>query len=232
MRLARFESQVALVTGASGGIGGAISEALVAEGAEVHALSRKRKQSDRLTWHEVDLSDDRATEAAANQIASTIDELDILVHAAGDFAMGTVAHSPIKDLDRMWRINMRAPWVLTKALSRALSARHGSVVFLNSSIWNNARGGTGAYSASKYALKAFADALRDELNPVGVRVLSVFPGRTASAMQQGIFAEENRAYNPDLLLQPDDISQIVLQSLSSANTAEVTDIHVRPAKKF
>lgn len=215
MKEKRFKSQVALISGASGGIGGAIAAALAAEGAEVHALSRTAQENDRYIWHLTDLADDDAMEMTARRVAKLLDRLDIVVHAAGDYATGAIADAPVADLDRLWRTNVRAPYVLTQALVPALAAREGSVVFINSSIWANARSGTGAYATSKYALKAIADALRDELNPAGVRVLSVFPGRTASAMQESIFAYEGRSYDPDTLLQPNDIASLVLQSLSA-----------------
>jgi NAD(P)-dependent dehydrogenase (short-subunit alcohol dehydrogenase family) len=118
----------------------------------------------------------------SGQSGHEIGGLDALVHAAGVHATRVVADAPLADLDRLWSVNARAPWTLTRTLLPALAARQGSVVFINSSIWSNARGGLGGYAASKYALKAMADALREEVNSQGVRVPSVFPGRTATSM--------------------------------------------------
>jgi NADP-dependent 3-hydroxy acid dehydrogenase YdfG len=89
----------------------------------------------------------------------------------------------------------------------------------------------GFYSASKHALKAFADTLRAEANPAGVRVLSVYPGRTATPMQESIFAAEGRSYDPSRLLQPEDVAEMVLAALCLPRTAEVTDLHIRPLQK-
>ena len=87
------------------------------------------------------------------------------------------------------------------------------------------------YSASKHALRAFTDSLRAEVNPSGVRVLSVYPGRTATPMQESIFAAEGRSYDPSRLLQPADVAEMVLAALCLPRTAEVTDLHIRPLQK-
>ncbi len=121
-----------------------------------------------------------------------------------------MAATPIADLDRQYQVNFRAPYLLTRGLLPALTRAKGQIVFLNSSVFLNARGGATGYAASKYALKAFADALRAEVNPDGLRVLSVFPGRTASRMQAEVHAAEGARYDPSRLLQPEDVAAAVL----------------------
>jgi NADP-dependent 3-hydroxy acid dehydrogenase YdfG len=76
-----------------------------------------------------------------------------------------------------------------------------------------------------------ADSLRDEVNPDGVRVLSIFAGRTATPMQETVHHLENKAYDSRLLLQPEDIASVVINALALPRTAEVTDIHIRPLVK-
>jgi NADP-dependent 3-hydroxy acid dehydrogenase YdfG len=102
------------------------------------------------------------------------------------------------------------------------------VVFINSSAGPAPRAGIAAYAASKAALKALAESLRAEVNPGGVRVLSVFPGRTATAMQEEVHRLEGKAYEPERLLQPADVAAAVVNALCLPRTAEVTDINVRP----
>ena len=128
-------------------------------------------------------------------------------------------------------MNARAPYLLTQALLPRLVARQGQVVVLNSSIWGNAHAGTAAYAGSKYALKAFTDALRAEVNPAGLRVLSVYPGRTATPMQAAVHRAEARRYDPEALLQPEDVAATILAALALPRTAELTDLHIRPARK-
>ena len=170
-------------------------------------------------------------ERAAAALAAELTELDVLVHAAGDYAEGTVAAGALADLDRAWRVNLRAPWVLTRALLPALVRREGWVVFVNSSVWGAARGGLGGYAASKYGLKAMADALRAEVNGEGVRVLSVFPGgRRAGCRRRSTGARAGRI-GRRLLMQPADVAQAVLGALALPRTAEMTDLYIRPARK-
>jgi NADP-dependent 3-hydroxy acid dehydrogenase YdfG len=105
------------------------------------------------------------------------------------------------------------------------------VVFINSSDGLSARGQVGPYSATKHALKALADSFREEVNTEGLRVLSVYLGRTASPMQERIHAAEGKAYHPEYLVQPSDVGTMVLNALCLPRTAEVTDISIRPLRK-
>ena len=81
---------------------------------------------------------------------------------------------------------------------------------------------------TKSALRVMADTLRQEVNSSGVRVLSVFPGRTNTEMQREIFAAEERPWRPKSLLQAEDVAELVLYSVSLPATAELTDLHIRP----
>ena len=130
-------------------------------------------------------------------------------------------------------VNTRAPFLLTKLLLPAIKKRKGQIVFVNSSIaQQKARANLSIYAGSKYALRAMADSLREENNASGVRVLSVYPGRTATAMQEDIFKFENREYRKSDLLQPEDVAQSVLDALALPRTAEITDIFIRPLKNI
>ena len=229
----------AVISGASGDVGGAIAEALAGAGARVILGGRDGSRlaaraatlrSRGLAAVELagDLADDAALRAFA-AAATAAGPVDLLVHAMGAFADGAVAEPGATDvLDRLYRVNARAPWLLTHLLLPDLRARGGQVVFLNSGVGLRARAGVGAYAASKHALRALADALRDEVNRDGVRVISVFLGRTASAMQRQVRASEGRPYEPERLIQPADVAAAVLSALALPRTAEVTDIHLRP----
>jgi NADP-dependent 3-hydroxy acid dehydrogenase YdfG len=104
-------------------------------------------------------------------------------------------------------------------------------VFVNSTVGLEARAGVGQYASTQHALRAVADALRAEVNHDGVRVLTVYLGRTASERQARIFQMEGRDYVPESLMQPDDVAQMVMAALSLPSTAEVTEIRMRPAVK-
>ena len=85
------------------------------------------------------------------------------------------------------------------------------------------------YAATKHALKGVADSLRDEVNRDGVRVLSVFLGRTATSMQESVHRMEGKSYDPSRFIQPDDVAALVLNALCSPPTVELTNVHLRPA---
>jgi NADP-dependent 3-hydroxy acid dehydrogenase YdfG len=155
----------------------------------------------------------------------------VLVHSAGVISLGTVESAPVEDLDRHYQINVRAPYLLTQALLPLLRSHQGQIVFVNSSAAVSARAKVSQYAATKAALKALADSLRDEVNPDGIRVLSVFPGRTASPMQQAVHEMLDESYRPERLLQPEDVAAAVVSALRMPRSAEVTEINVRPLAK-
>lgn len=226
----RFAGRRAIVTGASSGIGAAIASGLAAEGAAVTAVARAPgPAAPGLAWAALDLASDAAIGDFVQAQAGGA--LDLLVLAAGLLEGGGVAETPIAHLDRQLQVNLRAPWLLVQGLLPALRRGEGQVVLVNSSVWLNAKAGGAGYAASKYALRAFADALRAEVNPDGIRVVSVYPGRTASRMQEALHAAEGAPYRPERLLQPQDVAASLLAALALPRTAEITDLHIRPARK-
>jgi len=145
--------------------------------------------------------------------------------------MSPIEKASASDFDELYRLNVRAPYLLTQALIPMLRAQKGQVVFLNSTVGLRSKARIAQYAATKHALKAVADSLREELNEAGVRVLSVFLGSTATPMQERIHKIEGRIFRPELLCQPSDVASIVISSLLLPKTAEVTDIIIRPMKK-
>lgn len=228
-----LRGQTALITGASGGIGTAVAEALAAEGVRLILVGRDVNRLNDLATRmgaeivQADLTDD--TQLLG--IAAKVGEVDLLIHSIGLFRGGPTETAPVQDLDDQYRVNVRVPYLLTQALLPGLIRRQGQVVFVNSGAGAApARGSWGAYAATKHALRALADALRAEMNPQGVRVLTVFPGRTATAMQEEVHRFEGRPYDPDRFLQPEDVAAPLVQALRLPRTAELTDLHIRPMK--
>lgn len=229
-----LKDQVALITGASGGIGSAIARALAAEGVRLFLVGRDLERLNELAGAEAfraDLTDDAQLQAAADRVREVFGGIDLLIHSIGLFRGGTMEASPVRDLDDQYKVNVRVPYLLTQALLPSLIERQGQVVFVNSGAGAHpARGSWGAYSATKHALRAIADSLRDEVNRKGVRVLTVFPGRTATAMQEEVHRFEGRPYDPSRFIQPEDVAAPVVQALRLPKTAELTDLHIRPMK--
>jgi NADP-dependent 3-hydroxy acid dehydrogenase YdfG len=230
-----------VVTGASSGIGRAVALALAAEGARLHLVGRDAGRlsavaslagdAPAVTTHRADLAREADLTALGARLLAEVDNVDILVHAAGVYGRGPVAEAPLADLDAQYRVNLRAPFALTQALVPLLRGG-GHVVFVNSTAGVRAAAGVGSYAATKHGLRALADALREELGPLGVRVLSVFVGRTATPMQRAIHGLEGRPWDPARLLQPEDVAACVLHAVGMPRTAEVTELTVRPFRRL
>jgi len=234
--------RVAVVSGANSDVGRAICLRLAAAGAQVCLLGRDsstlellaqsmRSVTDKVLVYPIDLTiDDSVTELAA-PLSRDVGRLDVLVHSAGVFEMGPLGAADVADLDSQYRTNVRGPYLLTQILLPLLRASRGQIVFVNSTVGLQARAGLGQYASTQHALRAIADALRAEVNSDGVRVLTVYLGRTATARQARIFSLEGRPYAPELLVQPDDVGEMVLAALRLPRTAEVTEIRMRPLVK-
>jgi NADP-dependent 3-hydroxy acid dehydrogenase YdfG len=239
--MARLSGHIAVVTGASSGVGRAIALALARESATVALVARReaelavvaqaaREAGGDARSFPTDLGEDSEIAALVEHL-QIFPGIDVLVHSAGTYARGPVEEVPVEDLDRQYRINVRAAYQVTRHLLPMLRRRQGQVVFINSSAGLNARQHVSQYASTKHALKALADGLREEVNADGVRVLSVFLGRTATPLQAAIHEMEGRPYRPDRLIQPEDVATVVLSALCLPRTAEVTDISIRPLAK-
>lgn len=240
--MSALNHQTAVVTGASSGIGAAIALCFAEEGAKLHLIGRNsvaleavaqraRINSPRVLTYRVDLNIDEDLEKLKTDLKRDCEGMNILVHSAGVIALGPLERASLADFDWQYRTNVRAPYALTQALLPMLRAQHGSIIFINSSAGLNTRANISQYSATKHALKAVADSFRAEVNADGIRVLSVYPGRTASPQQAAIHKAEGKTYSPELLMQPADVARIVVDALKVNITAEVTDISIRPMRK-
>jgi NADP-dependent 3-hydroxy acid dehydrogenase YdfG len=237
-----FEGRTAVVTGGGTGVGAAIALALAETGANVHLVGRRldglesvaskaRSMGVQAICHSGDLSTCRGQLELTQRLTQDLCYVDVLIQNAAMHAAGSIEHVKPAELDELYQTNVRAPYVLTQALLPMLKARSGQVVFINSSSGVAAKPMSAQYDATKHALKAIADSLRGEVNAHGIRVLSVYLGRTATEMQERIHLKEGKPYQPENLLQPQDVASVIINALSLPFTAEVTDIHMRPMIK-
>ncbi len=238
-----LKDSIAVVTGASSGIGRAIALGLAAQGAwlglvgrnlaalEETALAAKKTSSSVMSYN-VDLTLDEEIEQLKTRIEADFgNAVDILVHCAGVYIPGKLETANIADLDLQYRANVRSPYLLTQSLLPMVLSQRGQIVFINSSVIMRPAGKVGQFAATQHALKAIADSLREEVNAQEVRVLSVYPGRTATPRQVAIHKMEGKIYQSERLLQPQDIALVVINALSMPRSAEVTDIKIRPFQK-
>jgi NADP-dependent 3-hydroxy acid dehydrogenase YdfG len=240
--MAALLNQVAVVTGAGSGIGKAIAQALGANGATVALVGRTKTKLDataaafdsnvpRPVVLATDLSVDEQLDALTAELQRRFEQVDVLALCAGEIAHGPVESAPVADFDRLYRANVRANYRLIQNLLPRLKKRPGQIVFINSSVGISAGANNSQFSASQHALRALTDALRAEVNPDGIRVLSVYPGRVATPRQEKLYTSRGSNYKPELLLQPEDIASVVLNAVLLPRSAEVTEISIRPLAK-
>jgi NADP-dependent 3-hydroxy acid dehydrogenase YdfG len=238
----QFSGQVALVTGSSSGIGKAVALGLASRGAAVYLLGRDSERlqkvreeigtNGKLTQcYAIDLTRDSEVTELHHRVRNDFGDIDILIHSAGIITLGGMLSAPIADFDRQYRTNVRAVYFLTQTMMPLLKQRRGQFVFFNSTAGVTANANAAQYSAAKHAVKAIADTLREEVNPAGLRVLTVYIGRTATPMQEAVHSLEGKTYRPERLLQPKDVASVVINALSLPRTAEVTEISIRPLIK-
>jgi NADP-dependent 3-hydroxy acid dehydrogenase YdfG len=234
-----MSDQIAVVTGAGSGIGKAIASALATQGATVCLVGRTREKLEATAsglngTHAIiptDISQDNEIEALAAEVQRRYGRVDVLVMCAGEIAHGSVQDVPVDVFDKLYRTNVHSNYLLIQKLLPALRKGPGQVVVVNSSVGLSSRPNAGQFSATQHALKAVTDALRGEVNDLGIRVLSVYPGRTATPRMETIYKKDGKEYKPEVLLQPESIASVVLNALMLPRTAEVTDISIRPALK-
>jgi NADP-dependent 3-hydroxy acid dehydrogenase YdfG len=237
-----FKDKTALITGASNGIGRAIALQLAALGARCYLVARRKEQLNET----VNLIKQHGGESIAVPADLTVDTditrllelvtanggiLDILVHSAGMYASAAMDSADISQFDKIYQANVRGPYFLTQSMLPVLKQAKGQVVFINSSQGLNASGGAGQFAASQHSMKAIADSFRAENNEHGIRVTTLYLGRTATSRMENLYQKQGKQYKPELLIQPEDIASVVSNTLSLPRTAEVTDIHIRPMLK-
>jgi NADP-dependent 3-hydroxy acid dehydrogenase YdfG len=228
-----------LITGASSGIGSAIATRFAMLGARLILLGRDepklRRRESRLKAlapvrsHVVDFSDEPALTATVARIDAGCDRLDALVHAAGIYSTAAFERAADATLAALFQVNVSAVFTVTRAFLPLLERAGGDIVVINSSIVARPARGVAHYAASKHALKGLTDALREEIKGSGIRVTSLYPGRTATPTQETVHAIEGKPYQPEKLLQPADVAELALFAIALPRTAELVDATIRPA---
>jgi 3-oxoacyl-[acyl-carrier protein] reductase len=230
--------QIALVTGASRGIGKAIANALGACGAHVILAARSATALDALAV-EIQASGGKATPVVTDvsrpeSIASLFEavdsvadkRLDILINNAGIGAYGDVVDVKADDLDRMYEVNVRGPFLTCQAaMQRMMPARSGTIINIASVVGLKGYPRQGGYTATKHALVGLTKSLTSEAQPHGIRVSVICPG----GVDTDLVAQARPDLDRSILMKPDDIARTTLYLLALPERAWVDSIYIRRA---
>jgi NADP-dependent 3-hydroxy acid dehydrogenase YdfG len=238
--------KVALVTGASSGIGEATAVALADAGAAVAIGARRRDRLDalaaklrddgaRVLQLDLDVTDEAACRAAVDRTRGALGGLDVLVNNAGVMLLGTIAGADTEDWRRMISTNVLGLMYMTHAaIDGMVEQGSGDIVNVSSVAGRVARRGSGVYNASKWAVNAFSESLRQEVTTRGVRISLVEPGAVATELSSHITQPEAREASRRMAegmrtLQSEDIARAVLYVVTQPPHVAVNEVLVRPA---
>jgi NADP-dependent 3-hydroxy acid dehydrogenase YdfG len=241
----RLEDRVALVTGASSGLGRATASALARAGASVVLLARSRDEleatADELGRHgcsalavAADLADGSALEGAVRDALGRFGRIDVLVHAAGTDVPGAVVDLEAAEWDRVQAVNVRAAFLLAKLVWPSMRARGaGTIVLVSSVAGRRGWAGAGAYCASKFALTGLGQVLNAEGRDDGIRTCVLYPGAMATSWGAWSAAErEDREETRPAAeaLAPEHVADLVVWLATAPpelalNEATLTPLH-------
>ena len=227
-----------LITGASDGLGRALALGLAAPGIDLVLTGRNpqslndvaetaRSKGATAEIHLLELSSAREVEEFGQWVVLNEAGLDALIHNAAVIKLGSIAESSIADLDWHYQVNLRSPVLLTQLLLLRLRQARGQLVFINSAAGLSARKRVGFYAATKHALKAVADSLREELAPDGITVLSVYPSRLNTRMQARVLEMEGSSSDMSSFLQPEETARVIIEAMQRCGRHEISDLTLR-----
>ncbi|MCU1693115.1 MAG: short-chain dehydrogenase/reductase [Frankiales bacterium] len=241
---APLQDRVALVTGASSGIGEATAVALARAGAAVAVGARRadrladlvqRIEADggRALALDLDVTDEAQCRAAVERTTTELGGLDVLVNNAGVMLLGPIEDADTEDWRRMIGTNVLGLMYMTHAALPHLLARKGDVVNVSSVAGRTARSGAGVYNASKWGVGAFSESLRQEVTARGVRVVLVEPGAVATELTDHITHAGSKEQIEGFVkamrpLQAEDIAGAVLYAVTQPAHVSVNEVLVRP----
>jgi short-subunit dehydrogenase len=219
-----LQNKNVLITGATGGLGAALAKAFLKQGSNLLLTGRNKnklqslqeKLSDtsinlfnsEVSYDVCDLEDYNSIRLFSERTKNNLKQIDVLVNCAGVFQINSMKETSIEEYERCIKVNLTAPFVLTKEFSKEMAANNwGRVVNIASSSAYGAAAGTSVYSASKHALLGLSRALYKELKSSGVRVLCVSPGTIKTPMGEEV---TKLGQNYDTFMDVDEVAEYVV----------------------
>lgn len=228
---------VAVISGATKGVGKALAIALAKEGFSLVLNARNKNDLEQLQLELLrnyssnvfiyvgDLSDKNSALDFSAKVLSEFKKIDVLINNVGKYDLDKVTDDGV-DLDDMMKTNLNSAYYLTKHLSINMCKNGKGHIFNICSVLSLMPRSTAAtYTISKHALKGFNDVLREEMREYGVKVTAIYPGSINTSSWEGIVAPK------ELFVQPDDIVNIVKTCLHTSKNANIEEIVIKPLDK-
>lgn len=231
--MSRLAGRVAVVAGASRGIGRATAAALRTEGAAVVRLARTLEpgRHDGFVDVRADLTREDDVRAAAGVVAAEAGPADILVASTGAFSLAPIGETSAADFDAQLAANLRAPFSLVRSFAPGMHARGGGLIVLIGSIADHVGlAGNSAYAASKYGLRGLHETLVAEFRGTGVRCSLVSPGPTDTTLWDPLDPDaRDDLPSRAAMLRPDDVAGAVLFLATRPPHVHVDWMRIGPA---
>ena len=233
------QGKVAVITGASSGIGEATARTLVAAGYRVALLARRADRTNQLAAElgdntvaiEADVTDRDSLIAAAERVQTELGGVDILVNNAGVMLLGPFSSDQRDDYRRMVETNLLGAITTTEVFLDQLRDGGGDLINISSVAGRTARPTNGVYAATKWGINGWSESLRQELQPE-IRVIVIEPGAVATELTSHITHAETReateAFVKELAIRPEDIAEVILFAVSRPRRMTLNEILVRP----
>jgi NADP-dependent 3-hydroxy acid dehydrogenase YdfG len=249
----RLEGTVALVTGASSGIGAATAQALAGQGSAVAVVARRKDRLDQLATEigdqggqalalEADVTDQEHAVGAVKCTVEELGRLDVVVNNAGVMLLGPIVDAPTEEWDRMVALNVQGLlYVSHAALPHLLAAaedgprRVADLVNVSSVAGRRARLGSGVYNLTKHGIGAFSESLRQEVTRRHVRVSLVEPGAVATELLSHVrpeVREQMRGSRPQMEpMASEDIADAIQYIVTRPRHVAINEVLIRPTEQ-
>jgi NAD(P)-dependent dehydrogenase (short-subunit alcohol dehydrogenase family) len=228
-----LQGRIAVVTGASRGIGAATASLLAREGARVVRMSRTLapKHGKETLDLRCDVTDASQVRVAADLVRSEWGTPDILVNNAGAFHLAPFEETSTAEFDAQLAANLRGPWLVAKAFVPMMRAgKGGLVVTVGSVADHNGYPGNAAYAAAKYGVRGLHETLVAEHRGTGVRFTLVSPGPTDTAAWDAVDPDSREGFTPRAkMLRPEDVASAIVYAATRPSHVQLDWLRLGPA---